>query len=199
VSVSLEPAVADRRAACSPQAKPMKVSGYTFLRNARALGFPAVESIRSVLPICDEFVVNVGRSDDGTLEMIRAIDSEKIRILESEWNDNMRDRGYVYGQQKMIAQFNCSGDWAFYLEGDEVVHEDDLATITISMETAIRTSGRPAGIAAKRGSSRTRSAPAPRTGCSGWCWKRTAKAAIREPPTPAPLSITTAGSAARRR
>jgi hypothetical protein len=41
----------------------------------------------------------------------------------------MQERGYVYGQQKMIAQFNCSGDWAFYLESDEVLHEDDLDKI----------------------------------------------------------------------
>ena len=45
----------------------------------------------------------------------------------------MKDRGYVYGQQKMIAQFNCTGDWAFYIEGDEVYHEDDLEKIQSSM------------------------------------------------------------------
>ena len=34
----------------------------------------------------------------------------------------------------MIAQYSCTGDWAFYLEGDEVVHEADLATIRASVE-----------------------------------------------------------------
>jgi len=112
----------------------MKVSGFTFIRNGSRLGYPYLESIRSVLPICDEFVVAVGASDDDTLARIRGIGSDKIRILETRWNESMRDRGFVYAQQKMIAQYNCVGDWAFYLEGDEVLHEDDLATIRASMQ-----------------------------------------------------------------
>ena len=107
----------------------MKISAFTFIRNGTIFGFPYSESIRSVLPIVDEFVVNVGDSDDDTLEKIREIDDPKIRIIQSKWNDRMKVGGYVYGQQKMIAQFNCTGDWAFYLEGDEIVHEDDLEKI----------------------------------------------------------------------
>ncbi|KRT55680.1 glycosyltransferase family protein [endosymbiont of Ridgeia piscesae] len=112
----------------------MRVSGFTFLRNGVLLGYPFIESIRSVLPICDEFVVAVGQSDDGTREQIEAIGSDKIRIIDTQWNEAMQDRGYVYAQQKMIAHFNCSGDWAFYLEGDEVLHEDDLDSILASMQ-----------------------------------------------------------------
>lgn len=112
----------------------MKVSGFTFIRNGTLLGYPYVESIRSVLPLCDEFIVAVGAGDDDTLERIRAIDSDKILILETRWNENMQDRGFVYAQQKMIAHYNCSGDWAFYLEGDEVLHEDDIPAIRASME-----------------------------------------------------------------
>ena len=66
--------------------------------------------------------------------MLLSIDDKKIRIIQSKWNDGIRDRGYVYGQQKMIAQFNCTGDWAFYIEGDEVYHEKDLSKITNSMK-----------------------------------------------------------------
>lgn len=113
----------------------MKVSGFTFLRNAAVLAYPFVESLRSILPLVDEMVVNVGDSIDGTLEQVQAIGSPKIRILQSRWNDAMSQRGFVYAQQKMIAQFNCTGDWAFYLEGDEVLHEEDLPRIRASMET----------------------------------------------------------------
>jgi len=67
----------------------MKVSGFTFIRNGSRLGYPYLESIRSVLPICDEFVVAVGASDDDTLERIRGIGSDKIRILETRWNESM--------------------------------------------------------------------------------------------------------------
>ncbi len=112
----------------------MKVSGFTFIRNASLLGYPVKESILSILPICDEFVVNVGESEDNTLELISSIGDPKIRILQSKWNEKMVTKGFVYAQQKMIAHFNCTGDWAFYLEGDEVVHEQDLPLIVEAMK-----------------------------------------------------------------
>ncbi|NTV60762.1 MAG: glycosyltransferase [Chlorobiaceae bacterium] len=113
----------------------MKISAFTFIKNGTIFGFPFRESIRSILPIVDEFVVNVGISEDDTLERIREIDDPKIRIIESRWNESMKVGGYVYGQQKMIAQFNCTGDWAFYLEGDEIVHENDLQKIIAACRT----------------------------------------------------------------
>jgi hypothetical protein len=112
----------------------MRVSGFTFLRNAVRLGYPFEASIRSLLPIVNEFVVNVGQSDDETLARVRAIGDPRIRIVEASWNEGMRDRGFVYAQQKMIAQYHCTGDWAFYLEGDEVLHERDLPTIRAALE-----------------------------------------------------------------
>lgn len=112
----------------------MKISGFTFIRNGTLLGYPFIESILSALPICDEFIVAVGDSEDDTLARIQAIGSDKIRIIQTQWNEKMQDRGFVYAQQKMIAQYNCTGDWAFYLEGDEVLHEDDLPKIKASME-----------------------------------------------------------------
>ncbi|WP_076791604.1 glycosyltransferase [Chlorobium sp. KB01] len=113
----------------------MKISAFTFIKNGTIFGFPYTESIRSVLPIVDEFVVNVGVSDDDTLDRIRQINDPKIRIIQSHWNDRMKVGGYVYGQQKMIAQFNCTGDWAFYLEGDEIVHEEELTKIVDACRT----------------------------------------------------------------
>lgn len=111
----------------------MKISGFTFLRNAEINGYPFVESIKSLLPIVDEYVVVVGESSDQTRELVAAIRDPKIRIVDSQWNENMADRGFVYGQQKMIGQYNCSGDWVFYLEGDEVIHEDDVSTMRRTM------------------------------------------------------------------
>ena len=111
----------------------MKISAFTFIKNGQILGYPFLQSIQSVLPIVDEFVINVGESEDDTLSLIKSINSPKIRIIESKWNDKMNNSGYVYGQQKMIAQFNCTGDWLFYIEGDEVYHENDLEKIQNSM------------------------------------------------------------------
>ena len=112
----------------------MKVSGFSFIRDGVRLGYPFEESIRSALPVCDEFVVAVGRCEDGTLERLRAMQEPKLRIVETTWNEACRSHGFVYGQQKMIAQFNCTGDWAFYLEGDEVLHEDDLDHLRAAMQ-----------------------------------------------------------------
>jgi len=114
--------------------KNMKVSAFTFIKNGQLLGYPFLQSIQSVLPIVDEFVINVGKSEDETLKLIKSISSPKIRVIESIWNENMQERGYVYGQQKMIAQFSCTGDWLFYVEGDEVYHENDLNKILESMK-----------------------------------------------------------------
>ncbi|MGQ0657571.1 MAG: glycosyltransferase [Chromatiales bacterium] len=93
-----------------------------------------MESIRSALPLCDEFVVAVGLSEDDTLARVQAIGDPKLRILGTQWNEQMRAKGFVYAQQKMIAQFNCTGDWALYLECDEVLHEEDLPAISESMK-----------------------------------------------------------------
>lgn len=116
----------------------MKISGFTFLRNGCRLGYPFAASIRSVLPLVDEFVVALGPSDDGTEEALATIADPKLRVIRTTWNERIRNdlgvKGFVYGQQKSIALFNCTGDWAFYLEGDEVVHEDDLPAIRASME-----------------------------------------------------------------
>lgn len=116
----------------------MRVSGCTFLRNAEMLGYPFVQSIKSILPIVDEFVVALGPCQDNTEKMLRDIGDDRIKIINTQWNEVLRSdgavQGYAYGQQKSIALFNCTGDWAFYLEGDEVIHENDLPVIRQAME-----------------------------------------------------------------
>jgi len=116
----------------------MKISGFTFLRNGQKLGYPFVASIRSILPLVDEFIIALGPCDDDTEKMVREIADPKIRIIPTQWNERIQPayslRGYVFGQQKSIALFNCTGDWAFYLEADEVLHEKDLPAIRAAME-----------------------------------------------------------------
>ena len=116
----------------------MKVSGFTFLRNGQNLGYPFVASVRSLLPLVDEFVIALGPCEDDTEKMLRAIGDSKIRLIPTRWNERLRGdysvKGFVYGQQKSIALFNCTGDWAFYLEADEVIHENDLPKIRGAME-----------------------------------------------------------------
>jgi hypothetical protein len=114
----------------------MKVSGFTFVRNAIKYDYPVVEAIQSILPICDEVVVAVGNSEDDTLGLIRSIDSPKIRIIETVWDDTLRQGGRVLAEEtnKAFAAISPESDWAFYIQGDEVVHEQFLPTIKTAME-----------------------------------------------------------------
>lgn len=114
----------------------MIVSGFTFCRNVEKLDYPFVESIRSLLPLVDEMVVNVGDSEDRTLEMIRNIGDSRIRIVESIWDRSSVRDGLVYAEQTNIALSHCrpDADWAFYLQSDEILHENDYAGIRESME-----------------------------------------------------------------
>jgi len=102
----------------------MKISGFTIVSNAVKFNYPVLESIRSILPICDEFIVNVGDCQDGTLDLIRSIGSPKIRIIQNQWD--MSQGFQVLSQQTNLALRECTGDWAFYLQSDEVIHEADL-------------------------------------------------------------------------
>jgi len=111
----------------------MKISGFTFCRNMVRYDYPIIESIRSILPIVDEFIVNVGRCEDGTLELVQSIRHPKIRIIQSVWDETLRTGGLIYSQQTNIALAACTGDWAFYLQADEVIHEDDLPHILKAM------------------------------------------------------------------
>ncbi len=111
----------------------MKVSGFTFVRNAIKYDYPVVESIGSILPLCDEFIVAVGNSDDGTRELIESIASPKIRIIDTVWDDNLRTGGKVLALEtdKAFSAISPDSTWAFYLQADEVVHEryrDPIAT-----------------------------------------------------------------------
>ncbi|MGV6853463.1 MAG: glycosyltransferase family 2 protein [bacterium] len=114
----------------------VRLSGFTFVRNGESLGYPYLESIRSALPVCDEFVIAVGQGDDATLERLQSLSAvePKVKLIETTWNENMSDRGFVYAQQKMIAQYACTGDWVFYIEGDEVLHEQDTKTLRHRLE-----------------------------------------------------------------
>ena len=114
----------------------MKVTGFTFIRNAIKFDYPVVEAITSILPICDEFVVAVGNSEDGTRELIAAIDPQKIRIVETVWDDSLREGGRVLAEEtnKAFDAIGSDADWAFYIQGDEVMHERYLDVVRDAMK-----------------------------------------------------------------
>lgn len=113
----------------------MKVTGFSFIRNAIKYDYPIVEAITSILPICDEFIVAVGNSDDATLELINSISSEKIKIIETMWDDSLREGGRVLALEtdKAFQAISDDTDWCFYIQGDECVHEKFLPEIKNAM------------------------------------------------------------------
>ncbi|MCX7736248.1 MAG: glycosyltransferase family 2 protein [Candidatus Kapabacteria bacterium] len=114
----------------------MKVTGFTIVRNALKFDYPIVESIKSILPICDEFVVLVGKSDDETLSLIQSINDKKVKIYESIWDDNLRKGGIVLSVETNKAKelISENTDWCFYIQADEVVHEKYLDIIFEEMK-----------------------------------------------------------------
>jgi hypothetical protein len=114
----------------------MKVTGFTFVRNAIKYDYPVVESILSVLPLCDEFIVAVGQSEDETRKLIHDIPSQKIRIIETVWDDSLRTGGKVLAVEtnKAFDAVSSDTDWAIYIQADEVIHERYMDEVKGAME-----------------------------------------------------------------
>ncbi len=109
----------------------MLISGFSFVRNATKLYYPVNASIESILPIVDEFVIAVGNGDpdDYTLQEIQKIGSDKIKVILTEWDLEKYSGGSEYAHQTDLAKRHCKGDWLFYLQSDEVIHEKYLPEI----------------------------------------------------------------------
>jgi Glycosyl transferase family 2 len=114
----------------------MKVSGFTFVKNAIKYGYPVVESITSILPMVDEMVICLGDSEDDTNNLIASIGSDKIKIIHSVWDDSLREGGKVLAVEtdKAIAATAKDSDWLFYIQADEVVHEQYYSNIVAAMQ-----------------------------------------------------------------
>lgn len=116
----------------------MKISAFSYVRNGFTYGVPFLESIQSVLPLCDEFVIAVGDSTDGTREAILNIGDPKIKIIDTIWDDNMTKGGKIFAQQCNIAYDNVSksADWIIHIQADEVLHEKDYPLILQKIQEA---------------------------------------------------------------
>ena len=112
----------------------MKVTGFTLIRNGVQFDYPFLESIQSLLPLCDQVIIAVGQSEDATLEYLHSLPAPQVQIVETIWNDSLRKGGSILAQQTNIALSQTSGDWAIYLQADEILHEDDYPIIRESME-----------------------------------------------------------------
>ncbi len=107
----------------------MRISGFSFARNAVKLDYPLAEALLSVLPVVDELVVAIapGDPDDDTRGLVEALDDRRIRIVESAWDEGRRQ--HIYADLTNVALDGCTGDWCLYVQADEVLHEDDRSVI----------------------------------------------------------------------
>jgi hypothetical protein len=112
------------------------ISGFTFIKNGLTLGYPILESVKSIEPLCDEIVINVGfddpnlEKDDGTYAYLRDhLQSPKFKFLKNYWDPNLTSQGLVFSQQTNLALQACQGKYCQYIQGDEALHENDLPTI----------------------------------------------------------------------
>jgi len=103
----------------------VRISGFTFIRNAVSLGYPLRESLRSILPVVDELVVVVAaaETDDGTRDVVTSLGDARIRVIDATWDDARGE--YAYSDLTNLALDACTGDWCLYAQADEVMHEDD--------------------------------------------------------------------------
>lgn len=121
----------------------MKVSGFTLVRNGVRFDYPFMESIRSLLPLVDELVINVGTGDDETLDRVKSLarepGGEKIVWFESLWpldDPEKRKGGLILSEQTNLALDRCTGDWCIYLQADEVLHENDAPALRAALQSA---------------------------------------------------------------
>jgi hypothetical protein len=113
----------------------LKVVGFTFIRNAIKYDYPVEEAIRSILPLCDEVIVNVGDSEDDTEQLVTRIDPKKIKIFHSTWDRTLMEGGRVLAAEtdKAYCRIPIDTDWCFYIQADEVVHEKYYPAIREAM------------------------------------------------------------------
>lgn len=114
----------------------MLISGFTIIKNAVLNDYPIVEAIKSILPVVDEMIILVGDCTDETLALMQSINDPKIKIHHSVWDASLRKGGTVLAAEtnKAFELINPDSDWAFYIQGDEVVHEKYHGTIRSACE-----------------------------------------------------------------
>jgi len=114
----------------------MKVSGFAIARNVLQADYPIRESLLSIAPLCDEIVVAVGKSDDGTREFIQNLPIDQLKIIDTIWNDDLRNGGLVLSDEtnKALNAVSEDSDWCFYIQADECIHENDIPIISDVMK-----------------------------------------------------------------
>ena len=110
-----------------------KISVYTYLKNGEKFDYPFLESILSVIEVCDECIVCCASdSEDQTWLYLQRLEKmfPKIRLLPSElWKEKNLVDGAVIRLAAEEAMSYCTGDWLWHLQADEVYTRADARTL----------------------------------------------------------------------
>jgi len=103
------------------------LSGHMIIKNGVRFDYPFMEGIKSVLPICDEFIVVTG-GNDGTYEALVELQKShpKIKIFRENWD---KEHFIILSEMTNKAIEKCSGVYHFQIQADECVHERYLPMI----------------------------------------------------------------------
>lgn len=101
----------------------MKISGFTFVHNAIAGGYPLREAIEAVKPYVDEVVVVDMESTDETRDLVCGLG--KCRIVEGEWGNKAEE---TLGKAHAL-HTKCKSDTILHFEADEVWDNDLLQEV----------------------------------------------------------------------
>lgn len=136
------------------------LSGFTLVKNATLREYPVEAVLRTLRAVCDEVVVNVGDSEDDTLERVRDAagpadggpagdgpggrgasppdggDPAPVRILERTWPEEFGNHLKELSDESNRALEACSREWALYLQADELLHEDDVPDLRRALARA---------------------------------------------------------------
>lgn len=109
----------------------MRVIGFSLVANAIRLEFPILEALRSILPLCDEVIVNLGPSDDGTEDLLATLDDSRIRPIRGCWDQGLGAALLAVETQRALDL--AEGDWAIYIQADEILREDGIEALRRAM------------------------------------------------------------------
>jgi len=105
----------------------VKVSGFSFIHNALAGGYPIIQAIESVRDYVDDIVIVDCQSDDGTRRLLERLG---VRIIEGQWGNDA-------GETLKVAHalnIECSGDIIVHFEADEVYDHHLIREIGIAID-----------------------------------------------------------------
>jgi glycosyltransferase involved in cell wall biosynthesis len=105
------------------------ISGFMIVKDVLRQGYPFVESIMAALPICDEFLISDGYSQDGTYEVIDKIASlnSKVKVSRDQWPNKRNVTVLTDVTNTLRARCRC--DYILSLQANEVIHEQSAPYI----------------------------------------------------------------------